>query len=444
MAQPKAMFILGLVIGALTLPSGEGLAAKKPMDLTSVNLLITKRNYAAAFAQLKVAAQSGDAKAEFKLANMYRLGLGTKRDEDAARALLDASAKSGNREAAQVLARMMVAVPATEKAKLDGASGQGVDQINFSNLPQRLNGQVDWLTLAAARGDVKAVHALAPKANASDGSALLAAAQTSNIEIIMALAEAGTPAGNDALGQSPIMFAISNRNAAVTDALLHSKADVQAKDHAGRSVITLAAQNCEPALFEKLLEAGAVLEATGESQPPMIVISKSCRNWSDFQRFFTKADVNAADSNGRSAAWFAAQNGSLSMLGWLIAQNANLLLADKQGMTPLHVAAAAKQAMALRMMLSKVESADIANSRGTTPLMLAAYVGCNECVDSLLKKQADPNRKNNDGDTGLMFAVRGMNIDLAQKIAAAGGNGDARNVAGDTPSKLGHRFGLLQ
>jgi ankyrin repeat protein len=422
--------------------SGKKLIAK-PVETSSVNRLITKRNYEQAFAQLKASAQGGNLKAQLKLANLYRLGLGTKRDDQEALRLYQAAASAGSKEASLLLARLATEVPPTEKAKLSGVSSKTVDMIDYTKLPKREGGQVDWLTLAAARGDTAAVKMLAATAPQGESLALLAAAKAGKAENIAVLSASSAKPAPDALGRSPVMFAVTSGNAELLDVVLRAKSDISLKDKAGFSAIDLAAQTCKPNLFEKLLEAGAVIDGKGQSPSPLPRIAQHCSNWSEFKRFFAKADMNIVDAEGRGAAWYAAQKGDVSLLGWLFDQGAKFDLADSQGITPIHIAALSKQVTSLKFILSKIDSVDIPAVRGTTPLMYAAYAGCAQCVDALIKKKADLTQKNQDGDTALMFAVRSGNGQVAQNLLEAGSNGDARNAAGDTPKKLGMRLGLL-
>jgi ankyrin repeat protein len=446
MAQHKLKTLILVLTSSLAI-SSFAIAAKKPnkkmVEVSSVNGLITKRKYEQAFAQLKGSAQSGNIRAQLRLANMYRLGIGTQRDDVAAVRLYQAAANAGSKEAILVLARMGTEVPPTEKAKLNGVSAKTVDIIDYANLPKRESGQVDWLTLAAARGDIAAVKVLAAVAPEGESQALLAAAKAGKIENISVLSTSVAKPAPDALGRSPVMFAVASGNPDLLDLVLRSKSDLSAKDKSGMSAIDLAAQTCKPNLFEKLLEAGVVIDGNGDSRSLLSRVARQCSNWSEFKRFFVKADMNVVNSEGRSAAWYAAQKGDVSLLGWLFDQGAKFDLADSQGITPIHIAALSKQVTSLKFILSKIENADVQAARGTTPIMLAAYSGCDQCVDALIKKKADLAFKNEDGDTALMFAVRGGNGQIAQNLLEAGSNGDARNKAGDTPKKMGMRLGLV-
>jgi ankyrin repeat protein len=426
------------------------LAAKKvkpkPVIQTNTNVLIIKRNYTTAFAVLSAQALKGDGKAQYKLAELYRLGLGTKKDAEAARQWFASAAKAGNAKAAYVLSRMNEVAPATQVKLASDASTNAATALNFSNLPERKKGQPDWLTLAVARKNADVVTGLttakfvAPKTNPN--FALVTATKNADQATVQKLMTSNVAQETDARGQTPLMLAVTSGDVELSNTLLHGKSSLNATNHKGATAIELAAQNCQPAIFSKLIEAGAEAADKNAIQHPLILIAQSCTNWPDFKRFFAGANFNALDGLGRSAAWYAAAKGDTSLLAWLVDSGADLAIADKTGLSPLHSAAAARQPFSLRYILAKSDKVDLRSERGTTPLMLAAYTGCSECVTPLLEKSADMNLKNNDGDTSLMFAVRGQQALLAADLIKSGANIDARNDSGDSPAKFAEKIGL--
>jgi ankyrin repeat protein len=132
-------------------------------------------------------------------------------------------------------------------------------------LPKRDGGQVDWLTLAAARGDSNAVKVLAATATQGESQALLAAAKTGKIENISVLSASAVKPSPDALRRSPVMFAVASGDPDLLDLVLRSKSDISARDKSGMSATDLAAQYCKPNLLEKLLESGALIDGKGDS-----------------------------------------------------------------------------------------------------------------------------------------------------------------------------------
>jgi ankyrin repeat protein len=430
--------------------SGPAFSAKiKAVVKAETNTLIIKRNYKAAVALLTTLAKNGDSKAQYRLAEFYRLGLGTAKDENAARLWLTSASKAGNAKASALLKRLdETAPPTVKKSATQGSGNSSVSSsgVDFSKLPNRQAGQPDWLTLAVARkntgvvSDITSAKLIMPKGNTN--LALVIATKNGDIFIVQKLLVGNVTSDVDTRGQTPLMLAVASGNAELANALLQSKSSLLTKDHKGHSAAELAAANCQPAIFAKLIEAGAEADDKDSNQHPLILIAQNCSNWTDFKRFFSGANFNASDMLGRSAAWHAAAKGDESLLAWLADSGADLALPDKAGLSPLHIAAVNKQVFAVRYLLSKLDKADPVTERGTTPLMLAAFNGCVECISTLLEKSADLNLKNVDGDSSLMFAVRGQNSTLATQLIEKGANIGARNNSGETPSKLAEKFGL--
>jgi uncharacterized protein len=430
--------------------SGPAFAAKvKTVVKADANTLIIKRNYKVAVEMLKTLAKSGDSNAQYRLAELYRLGLGTNRDENAARLWLTSASKAGNAKAALLLKRLNNTAPPTiKKAATGGSSNSPTSStgVDFTKLPNRLAGQPDWLTLAVARKNLAVVSNItsakfsSPKDNTN--LALVTATKNADIATLQKLVSGNVASEADTRGQTPLMVAVASGNAELANTLLQSKASLLAKDSKGRSIVELAAADCQPAIFAKLIEAGAEADNKGGNQHPLILIVQNCSNWPDFKRFFSGINFNAMDSLGRGAAWYAAAKGDESLLAWLADSGADMAQADKAGLSPLHIAAMNKQIVVVRYLLSKLDKADPVSERGTTPLMLAAFNGCVECVSPLLEKSASLDLKNVDGDTSLMFAVRGQNSALATQLIEKGANIDARNNSSETPRKLAEKFGL--
>jgi ankyrin repeat protein len=447
MAPPNAkVFALMLAIAVLCATPSYA-AKKKPTPQTGVSSLIIKRDYKGAFASLLARAKTGDSTAQYKLALMYRLGLGTRKDEAATKLWLNKARAGGNISAARLLKRYDTISPPTivktASSQTDGGNGLS-GPVSFAKLPQRPNGQPDWLTLAVARknyGVINSLAAMTQVANSANSNlALVTATKLADVPTVQKLMDAKIAALPDSKNRSPLLLAVAMGNEAMTGALLNSTSGGSAA--ADQNVLSLATENCLPAMVTKLVGA----TAAKKPQINIVAIAQRCSNWPDFKALLQGADFNALDSQGRTAAWFAAAKGDTSLLAWLVKSGADLSLADKNGLSPLHVAAVQKQTFSVRYILSVISAANPTSARGTTPLMLAAYSGCVDCVGPLLEKSGDLDLKNNDGDTSLMFAVLGRQMATATLLIKQGANKDARNEAGDTPGKLAERldFPLLQ
>jgi ankyrin repeat protein len=439
MARLKFSALVVLLAATVLGPAPTYAAKIKPTVDLNTNGLIIKRKYTAAFAQTLNRAKNGDANAQYHVAVLYRLGLGTAKDEGAAKTWLNAASKKGSAKAAALLTRMNQQPQKTLKKSADPQAGNATSpqgRINFASLPQRAPGQTDWLSLAVARNSDVAIDGILAKAdtNSTRSLALVTATKNQDVTTVNKLLAAHILATSDIGGHSPLSLAIALGN----DELMNILVESDAKQAASQQVLQLIAQNCLASPLTKILGVAGPTTA----KPSLSVIAKYCGNWPSFKDLYSGSDLNAVDSQGRTAAWYAAAKGDTSLLAWLAKFGADLALADHDGVSPLHSAAVHNQAFSVRYILSLFDKTDFLTARGTTPLMLAAFTGCNACIKTLLEKSGDVDLKNADGDTGLMFAVRGQQNSTATLLLAQGANPDARNSAGETPGKVAERLNV--
>ena len=81
------------------------------------------------------------------------------------------------------------------------------------------------------------------------------------------------------------------------------------------------------------------------------------------------------------------------------------------------------------------------NKQGYTPLILAARFGLNEAVNIILDAGADVDRINNYGNTALSFAARFGLSDIVQSLLDCGANVNLPNNIGNTPLIRASHFG---
>ena len=116
------------------------------------------------------------------------------------------------------------------------------------------------------------------------------------------------------------------------------------------------------------------------------------------------ADVNAADSSGRSALHLAVERGNPGTIAALMAAKANPNVRDQTGWTPLHHAGAKNQIDCIRALLAGGADPMTLSERGGTPLHEAAASGSVETIQVLLDAGVDPTVVSKTGQTALSIA----------------------------------------
>jgi ankyrin repeat protein len=101
------------------------------------------------------------------------------------------------------------------------------------------------------------------------------------------------------------------------------------------------------------------------------------------------ADINAADRNGETLLFDAAETESDGIAQLLLEAGADVNAAAKSGVTPLHAAAAAGHAQVVQLLLQAGAKTDAAAKSGRNALYAAAVAGHHEVVQLLLQAGAD-------------------------------------------------------
>jgi ankyrin repeat protein len=110
----------------------------------------------------------------------------------------------------------------------------------------------------------------------------------------------------------------------------------------------------------------------------------------------------------------------------LIAAGADVTVAEADGTTALHWAAARNDADLVVRLLRAGARAAARNAYGATPMSEAATFGNPAMIEALLKAGADVESPNPDGQTALMLVARTSHVDAARLLVRRGANVNAR------------------
>ena len=198
------------------------------------------------------------------------------------------------------------------------------------------------------------------------------------VELLLKNADAGAINARNAGGQTALWLAVFGGHAKVVAALLERQADKAIASFDGYTPLMVAAEKGQLDCVNYLIGKG------------------------DLQF------INARGRNGATAMFVAALNGHAEVVAALLKSQADRMLADNSGNTPLMLAAHCGHVDCANHLLDKsdLQSINARNEDGATALLAAALNGHAEVVAALLKSQADRMLADNGGNTPLMLAAR--------------------------------------
>jgi ankyrin repeat protein len=121
---------------------------------------------------------------------------------------------------------------------------------------------------------------------------------------------------------------------------------------------------------------------------------------------------------------YAAKTGDVARLRWLLARDARPDLADSDGRTALYWAAKEGHAEAARLLLTRGAAVDAPTAYGARPLYIASFHGHAAIVRELLARGAAVDAEF-DGGTPLLFAARGGHAEVVVELLQHGAAVDA-------------------
>jgi uncharacterized protein len=246
---------------------------------------------------------------------------------------------------------------------------------------------------------------------------LMAAAGRGNLETVRALLSGGAkPNAQESMaGQTALMWALAQRQAAVVDELVKRGADVELASKTGFTPLMFAAQRGDAASARILLRAGAKVD---EAQPktaltPLIIASAMGQAKAVDALLDGGANPNLLDANGYAALHsavrdsdygidFDLKDAQLAIVKSLLKHGAdpNLRIKQDKAKATDEIKKGSGVALKRRTALTVTEIL----LQGSTPLVLAAETSNLEVIKALVDAGADPNIPTEQGTTALIMA----------------------------------------
>ena len=140
-----------------------------------------------------------------------------------------------------------------------------------------------------------------------------------------------------------------------------------------------------------------------------------------------QADVNAKDKNGNTPLHLAAYYGHVEAIKWLIRRGSNKNKKNNCGETPLHMAAKNNKDLAIEALINTInlnrclpfgQSVNLNAGRigGATPLHIAAAENSSMAIRELIKQKADVNAIDIEYKTPLFVAVENGHVETVKLL----------------------------
>ena len=220
--------------------------------------------------------------------------------------------------------------------------------------------------------------------------------------------------------------------------LLEAGADAHAPAPAGerdqRSLAALAAVLPDLRLLRALIAQGVDLNSGGTT--PLLAATRDSwhgRPEAVMTLLANGADVRIADAEGNTPLHFAARTADPGVAALLRDAAAELDVLNNEGYSPLAIACQAGNWRLARFLLERGAKADLEHA---VPALVAAAAGEDDDpagVQLLLKHKARVDARDRSRRSALHLAAAAGHLELIQVLMAAGANLEARDNAGRTP-----------
>jgi ankyrin repeat protein len=201
-----------------------------------------------------------------------------------------------------------------------------------------------------------------------------------------------------------LFLAVGKKDLAGVNALLGRGADPNARNFLQMTPLIFAAFTGETGIVERLLAAGAALEAESPFGTSLTFAAMGGSLPVTRQLLARGARPNPRRPDGITILMLAARNGHAEIVKTLLTR-VPVDARDNDRATALFYAAREGHAEVVRLLLAKGAAVDAVDSQGWSALVHAGLNGHAECVQLLLSKGANPNRRDKKGRTPLILVA---------------------------------------
>lgn len=220
--------------------------------------------------------------------------------------------------------------------------------------------------------------------------------------------------------------------------LMYANVNVNEKNYAGITPLTIAAEKGNMEIIKMLVEDGkaTINEASSYGITPLISAAAAGQDEAVAYLIQKGADVTVKDDLGKTALLYAIGYDKPKLINNLISlNNAAVNLPDNAGNTPLIYATQKGLFNNVKLLVSNGANVDYRNpATGLSALAAAAAEGHSNIIRYLVKiGKADVNLTDLSGRTPVFYAVEHNKTDALRTLLSLGANVNAKDNTGTTP-----------
>ena len=288
---------------------------------------------------------------------------------------------------------------------MQGASYRNIDMVTDA-LEHGAN--VNAVTTTSNSGNT-ALHIITQVGNPSDNATLLPI-------MTLLLSRGANPNIQNSDGTTPLMLATVSKNTETMKLLLDAGADATLRHRSGQTALNMARD-------VQFAEGVTLLEGRMQASEPVVPVPADPPNPNkellraarlgelDKVKELLAAGANVnywEDETYTTPIMYATSRDHLDVVNELLANGADLTMADRNGATALHIAASYGHVEILRRIIDELlaegEDLNTPNGHGQTALHQAAEAGMVNSVTLLLQRGADSTIQDADGNTAADLA----------------------------------------
>lgn len=240
------------------------------------------------------------------------------------------------------------------------------------------------------------------------------------------------------------MIAAPLRNKSFMKMLLLGKADPDLQmQSTGQSALMICAQNDDVEGARTLLEGGANASVMDHDGNTALMIASRSGFQALTHLLAVAGNPDICNSRMRTALHQAAENGKEKCVWTLLEDNADPMLLDMEGKSPILLAVERNyygtvsqligSILARFKLVGTVHPLDVADIHGFSPLIVAARDGHAQIAELLLLSKASVHLRDNDGLTALAHAAKGDRHFLLSRLLENGAAVDSLDKQGLSP-----------